>query len=107
MWIAMLSSGTYQTTVTDAAGAQTVVNESADGLTVASTLACGLTRESLYAIDPQFRFKYLKQLTEQSGTVLKRVTGFERVYSDTDADSIPDVITKQSHGERPQLHAEP
>jgi YD repeat-containing protein len=88
-------SGTYQTTVTDATGAQSVMSESADGLTVASTLACGLTRESLYAIDPQFRFKYFKQLTEQSGTVLKRVTGFERVYSDTDADSIPDLIASK------------
>jgi RHS repeat-associated protein len=88
-------TGTYQTTVTDATGAQSVMTESADGLSVSSTLACGLTRESLYAIDPQFKFKYLKQLTEQSGTVLKRVTGFERVYSDTDADSIPDLISSK------------
>ncbi len=85
-------TGAYQTTVTDVAGAQTVMTESADGLTVSSALACGLTRDSLYAIDPQFKFKFLKQLSEQSGPILKRTTDFDRVYSDMDADSIPDLI---------------
>jgi RHS repeat-associated protein len=86
------SNGAYQTTVTDATGATSVVIESADGLSVSSTLACGMNREALYAIDPQHKYKFLKQLTEKSGTVLTRVTGFDRVYSDTDADAIPDLI---------------
>jgi YD repeat-containing protein len=89
------STGTYQTTITDVTGAETNVAESADGLSVSVALACGLNRESLFAIDPQFKFKYLKQLTEQSGPILKRVTAFERVYSDTDADSIPDLISSK------------
>ncbi len=87
------SSGGYQSTVTDVTGAQSVVAESPDGLIVSSSLACGLNREYLYGVDPQYKFKYLKQLTEQSGRILKRVTGFERVYRDTDADSIPDLIS--------------
>ena len=86
------SNGTYQTTVTDVTGATSVVIEAADGLSASSTLSCGMDREALYAIDPQYKFKFLKQLTEKSGTVLTRVTGFDRVYSDTDADAIPDLI---------------
>jgi len=51
-----------------------------------------LNQESVYDIDPQFKFKYVRQLTEQSGPVLKRVVEYDRVYSDLDADSIPDLI---------------
>jgi RHS repeat-associated protein len=85
--------GGYQSTTIDAAGAQTMLAESADGLAMRSTLACGLEREYLYGVDPQFKYKFLKQLTEQSGSSLSRVAGFERLYSDSDADGIPDVIT--------------
>jgi RHS repeat-associated protein len=87
------SAGTYQSVVTDAAGAQTVLVESADGLTAGSTLACGLNREYLYDIDSHFKFKFIKQLTEQSGPTLRRVTGFQRTYTDTDADQVPDLIS--------------
>ena len=86
------SSGTFQTTVTDPSGATSVVIESADGLSVSSATACGMNREALYAVDPHYKFKFLKQLTEKSGAVLTRVTGFDRVYTDTNADSIPDLI---------------
>ncbi len=89
------SSGAYQSTITDAAGAQTIVNESADGFTVASTLACGLNREEVYELDVQYKYKYLKKLTEQSPSGLKRVTEIETAYADAGADGIPDAITKK------------
>jgi RHS repeat-associated protein len=88
-------NGTYLSTITDATGAQTTVVESADGLSVSSALACGLNRESIYGLDPQFKYKYLKTLTEQSPSGLKRVTAFEQAYTDMNADSMPEVITRK------------
>jgi RHS repeat-associated protein len=89
------SSGAYQSTITDAAGAQTIVNESADRFTVASALACGINREKAYDLDPQYKYKYLRKLTEQSPSGLKRVTESETLYTDADMDAIPEVITKK------------
>jgi RHS repeat-associated protein len=89
------SGGAYQSTITDAAGAQTTVSESSDGLTVTSMLACGLSREEIYDLDAQYKYKYLKKLTEQSPSGLKRVTEIETAYADAGADGIPDAITKK------------
>ena len=90
----LLSNGGYQSSVTEATGAQTTVVESADGLALASTLACGMSREEAYDLDPQFRYRYLKSLTERSPSGLQRVTEVETVYADAGSDGVPHTITR-------------
>ena len=95
-----LSSGAYESTLTDAAGAQTLVAESADGLTITSAMACGMNVKDTLDLDPQYKYKYVKESTSQPPSGLKRLTKFEQVYTDANADNIPDVITRKLNVQR-------
>ena len=88
------STGRYTSTITGPTGAETVFSQSADGLTVEKSLACGMELEFKYGLDPQYKFKYVKEMRESTPSALEKVTLREKTYQDTNADNSPDLITE-------------
>ncbi|MBW1858519.1 MAG: hypothetical protein JRI70_00230 [Deltaproteobacteria bacterium] len=88
------SSGKYTSAITGPAGAQTFFEQSADGLTVHKSLACGMELDFKYGIDPEHRFKYVKEMTESTPSALEKVTLRNKTYQDTDSDAISDLVTE-------------
>jgi RHS repeat-associated protein len=86
------STDNYTSTITDATGAQTVYSQSK--LTVNKSLPCGMDLEFQYDIDPEYKFKYVKEMTETAPAGLVKSIARERTYQDTDTDAIPDLITE-------------
>ena len=50
--------------------------------------------EFKYGLDSEYKFKYIKEMTETTPSALERVTLRDKTYQDTDADDIPDLITE-------------
>jgi len=47
-----------------------------------------------YDVDSEYRFKYVKEMSESAPSTLEKVTLREKSYQDTDSDDIPDLITE-------------
>ena len=88
------STGAYTSTITNPTGSQTLFTESADGLTVNKSLPCGMDLEFKYGVDSEYKFKYIKEMTETTPSILKKITLRDKTYQDTNADDIPDLITE-------------
>ena len=88
------STGAYTSTITDPTGAEIFFTQSADELTVNKSLPCGMELEFKYDVDPEYKFKYVKEMTESTPSSLENVTLREKTYQDTDSDYIPDLITE-------------
>jgi len=88
------STGAYTSTITDPTGAETLFTQSSDGLTTTKSLSCGMDMIFEYGVDPEYKFKYLKEITESTPSALEKVTLREKTYQATDADDIPDLITE-------------
>jgi RHS repeat-associated protein len=88
------STGKYTSTITDPTGAETLYTQSADGLTTTKSLSCSMELSFEYGIDSEYKFKYLKEITESTPSALEKVTLREKTYQDTNADDIPDLITE-------------
>ena len=86
------STGVYTSTITDPIGAVTEYAKSK--LTVNKSFPCGMELKFKYDIDPEYKFKYVKEMTETTPSALEKVTLRNKVYQDTDLDDIPDLITK-------------
>jgi len=67
---------------------------SANGLTVNKSADCGMDLEFKYGEDSEYKFQFLKQITETSPSGLARVSFADKTYQDTDADGKPDLITE-------------
>jgi len=88
------STGAYTSTITDPTGAETLFTQSADGLTTTKSLSCGMDLIFEYGVDPEYKFKYLKETTETTPSALEKVTLRNKTYQDTNADNSPDLITE-------------
>ena len=88
------STGAYTSTITSPTGSQTLFSESGDGLTVNKSLPCGMDLEFKYDLDSEYKFKYIKEMTETTPANLERVTLKDKTYQDTNADDILDLITE-------------
>ena len=86
------STGAYTSTITDPTGSETMYSQSK--LTVNKTLPCGMDLEFKYDIDTEYKFKYVKEMTETTPSSLEKITTKNKTYQDTDADDIPDLITE-------------
>ncbi|MGB5745764.1 MAG: hypothetical protein WBM69_02205, partial [Desulfobacterales bacterium] len=87
-------TGAYTSTVTDPTGAEILFSQSADGLTVGKSLPCGMELDYAYDVDSEYKFEYIKEMTEKSPAGLKRVTVKEKSYEDADANGVTDLITE-------------
>ncbi|MBW2662491.1 MAG: hypothetical protein JRD93_11000, partial [Deltaproteobacteria bacterium] len=88
------STSAYTSTIIDPTGAETLFTQSSDGLTTTKSLSCGMDLIFEYGIDSEYKFKYLKQITESTPSALEKVTLRNKTYQDTNADNIPDLITE-------------
>ena len=83
-------NGTYTSTITSPSGAQTHYSQS--GLSSTKTWPCGTTLSAAYALDPEYRFKYLNEAREVLPSGLERISFFENEYEDTNSDGTKDVF---------------
>jgi len=88
------STGKYTSTITDPAGALTHFEQSDDGLTANHSLSCGTVLEYIYDLDSEYKYKYVKQMTESTPAGLERITTFDKTYTDTDEDDISDLFVE-------------
>jgi RHS repeat-associated protein len=86
------STGAYSSTITDPTGTETLFSESGDGLTVNKSLPCGMDLEFKYGVDSDYKFKFVKEMTETTPSGLEKVTLRDKTYQDTNADDTPDLI---------------
>jgi RHS repeat-associated protein len=89
------STGAYTSRITDPSGAETVYTRSADKLTATKALPCGMNLTFKYGIDPEYKFQFVKEMREKTSSNLEKVTLLEKTYQDTNADTIPDLITEK------------
>ncbi len=87
-------AGTYTSYIMGPNGAVTNYDKSSDGLSVNKSLSCTMDLSFKYDIDPEHKFKFLKEMTETTPSTLTRTTTRNHIYQDTDLDDIPDLITK-------------
>ena len=66
------STGKYTSTITDPTGALTHFAQSDDGLTENHSLPCGTDLEYIYDLDSEYKYKYVKQMTESTPGGLER-----------------------------------
>jgi len=88
------STGSFTSTIADPTGAQTLFSQSADGLTVNKSLPCGMELEFKYDVDSEYKFKFVKEMTETTPLGLEKVTLRDKTYEDTNSDDVPDLITE-------------
>jgi YD repeat-containing protein len=88
------STGKYTSTITDPTGALTHFAQSDDGLTENHSLPCGTDLEYIYDLDPEYKYKYAKRMTESTPAELERITTIDRTYTDTNDDDIVDLIVE-------------
>ena len=88
------SSGAYTSITTSPFGSVSTFTRSSDGLTETNQPSCGPNQTMKYDLDPAFKYKYLKEFTQRSPAGLTLLTTDTRTYQDTNADTVPDRITK-------------
>jgi len=86
------STGVFMSTITDPSGSQTLFTRSADGLSESKSSECGTERKLKYDTDSEYKFQFLKQITETSLSGLVKVVERDKSYPDTDADDVPDIV---------------
>jgi len=86
------ATGSYSSIITDATGALTQYNQSADGLMVNKSLPCGMDLHFKYGLDPEYKFKFVKEMTETTASGLTKTTTRKITYLDTNSDETPDQI---------------
>ena len=89
------STGKYTSTITGPTGAETLFTQSADGLTVNKSLPCGMELAFQYGLDSEYRYQYVKEMSESTPSALEKVTLKDKTYQDTDLDDVPDLITER------------
>ena len=88
------SVGAYTSVITGPDSAQTVFNRSADGLSVEKSLPCGSRLNLQYDLDAEFGYPFIRESRQVSDQGLENVSARSTAYADTDADNIPDIITR-------------
>ncbi|ABW66962.1 RHS repeat-associated core domain-containing protein [Desulfosudis oleivorans] len=86
------STGKFASLITNPAGAETIYVKS--GRSVQKGLPCGMDLDFTYDTDPEYKFSYLAEAVETTPSGLARVSRQSVSYQDTDADEIPDLITR-------------
>ena len=86
------SSGNYTSIITDPTGG--VTNYSRSGLMVDKTLPCGTVLWFKNGIDPKYRYKFIKEKTEETPAGLTKTYLRDKTYTDTNDDDISDLITE-------------
>ncbi len=84
------SSGDYASEILSPSGGTTGFDRSADGMSVTKTLPCGTDLSFEYGLNPNFRFRYLRRMTQGTPSGLERVTERLRTYEDRDGDHVTD-----------------
>lgn len=87
-------TGKYTSEITDSMGGKTYFTKSADELNIQKSLSCGMEIDINYDIDPEYKYKIIKDLTKTTPYGIENVIQQDVVYEDTDNDDIPDFITK-------------
>jgi len=87
------AAGNYTSVITDETGSQTLFSES--GMTAAKTTSCGTELEFEYGIDPKYKYKYLKTMTESTPAGLQRTTMTQKEYLEPSGES-PSYVIRQS-----------
>jgi RHS repeat-associated protein len=88
------STGKYTSTIADPSGALTRFVQSGEGLTENNSLPCGTDLEYTYDLDSEYKYKYVKQITESTPAGLEKITAIDKNYTDTNADDIADLIVE-------------
>ncbi|MGD8256495.1 MAG: tandem-95 repeat protein, partial [Desulfobacterales bacterium] len=88
------STGEFTSSVTDPSGAESNITHLADEWTVNQSLSCGMEQTEIYDIDPEYKFRFVKKLTQSTPSGLDRVLRKEMTYQDTNSDDVPDTITE-------------
>jgi RHS repeat-associated protein len=88
------STGAYTSITTSPFGSVSTFFRFADGLTETEQPACGMNQTMKYDLDPAFKYKYLKEYTHRTPAGLTLLTTDTRSYQDTNADTVPDRITR-------------
>ena len=90
----IFSTGEYTSMVTKPGGAVTLFSQTADGLTKEISQSCGMEAEFSYALDPEYKFKYLTEIMQRSPTGLEKTIHREKNYQDISGDEVADLITE-------------
>lgn len=88
------ASGAVHSIITDPAGAETNYVRSSDGLAVDKSLSCGMNVSVRYDLDPRYKFKVVKEITNSTPSTLQQSTTFSKTYADTNSDDAADTITE-------------
>jgi len=88
------STGKYTSIITDPSGALTHFGQSDDGLAVNKSFPCGTDLEYRYDLDSEYKYKYVKQMTESTPAGLEKITTIDKEYTDTNEDDIADLIVE-------------
>ncbi|MDH3930460.1 MAG: hypothetical protein OEV22_21230, partial [Deltaproteobacteria bacterium] len=88
------STGKYTSTITDPTGALTHFEQSGDGLTENHSLPCGTDLDYIYDLDSEYKYQFVKQVTESTPAGLERLRTIDKAYTDTNDDDITDLIVE-------------
>ncbi len=88
------TNGTYSSTITDPDGLITDYTRSADELTVNKVLPDGTVLDFQYDYDPEYKTKYIKEMSAQTPAGLIMQTTSSRTYTDTNTDGAVDHIER-------------
>jgi RHS repeat-associated protein len=88
------STGAFTSTITGPTGAQTLYSITGEGLTVDKSLPCGMDLHFDYGLDSEYKFKFVKEMTESTPAGLTKTTLRDKTYQDTNSDDVPDRITE-------------
>jgi RHS repeat-associated protein len=86
--------GAYVSTITAPTGAQTLFSQSADGRSVTKSLACGMELHYEYDLDSEYKYQYVREMTERTPSGLEKVSVRSKTYRDNDGDAVPEVSTE-------------
>lgn len=89
-----LSTGQYISTITSPDGGVTSFTQSPDGLTVQKELSCGMSLDFAYDLDPECKYRFVKQMQASTPNGLTRTVVLEKDYQDTNVDEVPDLFTQ-------------
>jgi RHS repeat-associated protein len=89
----MDSTGAYTSITTTPSNNVTTFSSSADGLTDDKKNSCGTEEFYKYDLDPQYKYKYVRELKELMTSGLTRTVQTTKTYQDTNGDRTPDMIT--------------
>ena len=74
------STGAYASTITKPTGAETFFSRSDDGLRVTKSLSCGMTLSFQKDLDPEYRYEFIREMTETTPSGLEKITTREKIY---------------------------